>query len=81
LVVTGPPAREGATIHDKTSNKEIGKVTSGTFSPILEKAISMAYVSTPYSKLGTEVNVQVRGKNNAAVISKMPFVPTNYKKL
>lgn len=52
---------EGATIHDKDSDKEVGKVTSGTFSPILKQAITMAYIDTPYSKLGSQVNIKVRG--------------------
>jgi len=81
LVVNGPPAREGATVHDKSNEKQIGRITSGTFSPILKQAIGMGYVEAPYSKIGTEVVVKVRGKGYPSVISKMPFVPTNYKKV
>jgi len=80
LIVKGAPAREGATIHDKSTNKQIGKITSGTFSPVLKQPIAMGYIDTPYSKIGTEVSVEVRGKGNPAVVSKMPFVPSNYKK-
>ena len=38
------------------------------------------YVSTPLSKAGTPVKVEVRGKVNEAVVTKMPFVPTHYYK-
>jgi len=81
LIIEGSPAREGATIHDKKTDKEIGKITSGTFSPVLKQSIAMGYVESGYGKLKTEVNVKVRGKMNPATISKMPFVPSNYKRV
>ena len=56
-----------------------GKVTSGTFSPILKKAIAMAYVKPPHNKLDGHVQVKVRDKLQGATITKMPFVPTKYK--
>jgi aminomethyltransferase len=80
LFVEGPPAREGYTIHDK-DEKQIGIVTSGTMSPILKKAISMGYVDNPHNQIGSQVQVKVRNKLYPAVITKMPFVPTSYKKL
>lgn len=81
LIVDGPPAREHCTIHHVDSNAQVGEVTSGTMSPILKKAISMAYVESSLSKVGTMVNIAVRGKQYPATVSKMPFVPTNYKKV
>ena len=38
------------------------------------------YVTTALSKAGTPVKVEVRGKVNDAVVTKMPFVPTHYFK-
>lgn len=38
------------------------------------------YVATPLSKAGTSVKVDVRGKVNEAVVTKMPFIPTHYFK-
>ena len=38
----------------------------------------MGYVETAFSKKGTEVQVEVRGKKRAAQIAKMPFVETKY---
>ncbi|EGC28969.1 aminomethyltransferase [Dictyostelium purpureum] len=81
LIVEGSPAREGSLILDPSNNQEIGRVTSGTLSPVTRQAISMGYVSTPLSKVGTKVNVSVRNKIIPATISKMPFVPTHYKKI
>ncbi|KAG8469409.1 hypothetical protein KFE25_005864 [Diacronema lutheri] len=77
LIVEGAPARNGAEVVDK-DGKQIGVVTSGVHSPCLKKNVSMAYVATPFSKLGSEIGVKVRGKTSAAVVTKMPFVPSNY---
>jgi aminomethyltransferase len=52
----------------------IGRVTSGTMSPILNKGIGMGYVNKAYSAIGTEVYVSVRGKMLKAKIVKMPFI-------
>jgi len=74
-----PSAREHTPILD-AEGKEIGHVTSGTMSPILKQPIAMGYVQSSFSKNGTELQVQIRGKNFPATVSKMPFVPNNYKR-
>ncbi|MFK7821637.1 MAG: glycine cleavage system aminomethyltransferase GcvT [Planctomycetaceae bacterium] len=51
----------------------IGKVTSGTFSPTLQKSLSMGYVAKEHSAIGTELEVDLRGKRNAATVVKLPF--------
>lgn len=51
----------------------IGEVTSGTMSPSLKKAIGMGYVKKEFSKAGTEIYIQVRGKNLKAQVVKVPF--------
>ncbi|MET4106499.1 glycine cleavage system aminomethyltransferase GcvT [Hymenobacter sp. UYP22] len=53
----------------------IGEVTSGTQSPSLSKGVGLGYVQTELSKPGTQIFVQVRGKNLPATITKLPFVP------
>lgn len=55
---------------------EIGHVTSGTFSPMLEKGIGMGYVASHAAKIGTPIDIEIRGKRTPAVIIKPPF----YKK-
>lgn len=52
---------------------EVGEITSGTFSPTLERPIAMAYVSADSSEVGTEVEVDIRGKRHAAKVVKLPF--------
>jgi len=78
IEIDGSPAREGATIHDPSGNP-IGVITSGTFSPVLKKAISMGYVKPPFHKLDGAIKVSVRDKLRDATVVKLPFVPTNYK--
>ncbi|KYH38366.1 MAG: glycine cleavage system protein T [Candidatus Bathyarchaeota archaeon B26-1] len=52
---------------------EIGRVTSGTFSPLLKVGIGMGYVPPEYSKPGTEVAIEIRGRPVEAVLVKFPF--------
>ena len=54
--------------------QEIGKVTSGTMSPSLDKGIGMGYVKTEYATPGTEIAVEIRGKHLKAKVVKMPFL-------
>ncbi|KAF6313014.1 hypothetical protein mRhiFer1_008552 [Rhinolophus ferrumequinum] len=56
----------------------LGTVTSGCPSPCLKKNVAMGYVPSEYSRPGTRLLVEVRRKQQTAVVSKMPFVPTNY---
>jgi aminomethyltransferase len=53
--------------------KEIGIVTSGTFSPTLNKAIGLAFVDMAYSAPDTEIAVAIRDTMTAAKIVKLPF--------
>ena len=57
-----------------SSGNVIGKVTSGTQSPLLGIGIGLGYVSTPNANVGTEIFIEVRGKGLKAVVSKMPLV-------
>jgi aminomethyltransferase len=51
----------------------IGKVTSGTQSPSLNKAIGMGYVEMKYAHLDTEVFIDIRNNLIKAKVVKMPF--------
>jgi len=70
-------AREGVKIFSE-DNKEIGSITSGTFGPSVNGPIAMGYVKLNFSKLGTKVLLEVRGKKHKAVISELPFYKKNY---
>jgi len=52
----------------------IGKVTSGTQSPTLGKAIGLAYVSTEHAKSGSEIFIMIRDKAIKAIVCKIPFL-------
>jgi aminomethyltransferase len=52
----------------------IGRVTSGTHSPSLNKAIGMGYVRTAFSSIDTNIFIKVRDKLLQAKVVKMPFV-------
>ena len=52
-----------------------GEVTSGTLSPCLDTGAGLAYVPTEAAEPGTEIEVDVRGKPRAAVMSERPLYP------
>lgn len=78
FISEGPPARGGTKVFDESGSKQIGELTSGCPSPSLKKNISMGYVETPFSKVGTKVQFEVRKKMVDATVSKMPFVKCHY---
>lgn len=53
---------------------ESGVVTSGSFSPTLEKGIALAYVDAEFRKPGSEVAARVRGRVISARVTRLPFV-------
>ena len=55
---------------------KIGILTSGTVSPILDKAIAMGFVETKFSDEGTVLNILIRGREIPAKVTKLPFVRT-----
>jgi aminomethyltransferase len=55
----------------------VGIVTSGTLSPTLQKPIALGYVPTELSKLGQELEVEIRGKLYPAKVVKRPFYKRN----
>ncbi|MEM3677699.1 MAG: glycine cleavage system aminomethyltransferase GcvT [Candidatus Bathyarchaeia archaeon] len=61
----------------KSDGKVIGEVTSGTFSPILEAGICMGYVSKEHSKLGSILQVDIRGRTVNAEVVGFPFYDTS----
>ena len=75
------PARQGAKIMSADGTEEIGTITSGTFSPCLKKPVAMGYINVPHHKSGTDIMIDKgRGKLQEAKVTKMPFVPSNYKR-
>jgi aminomethyltransferase len=71
------PVREGGRVLDGEGN-EVGRVTSGGFSPSLQRPIGMGYVATALSAPGTRLTLEQRGKLFAAEVTPTPFVPHRY---
>lgn len=65
--------RSGYPIRDEQGN-DIGVVTSGSFSPTLEKDIGMGYVQTSSANAGSRIFIDIRGKARPAEIIKGRFV-------
>lgn len=75
LEITGKGiAREHSDIY--VNGEKVGHVTSGTHCPFIGKAIAMAYLPVELATVGTEVEIDVRGRRISAVVVKLPF----YKK-
>jgi len=55
---------------------ELGTVTSGTISPLTRNSIGMGYVLAPYSDVGTELEVEIRGSGHVTHIVSWPFYDT-----
>jgi aminomethyltransferase len=64
-------AREGAAV--LADGRAVGRVTSGTFAPTLQKAVAMAYVEPSRAAAGTALTVDVRGKAESARVAPLPF--------
>ncbi|HEY2881546.1 MAG TPA: glycine cleavage T C-terminal barrel domain-containing protein, partial [Pirellulales bacterium] len=65
------PAREHYGIYQGPN--AVGEVTSGTFSPTLQRPIAMGYVPPALATIGTELTVDIRGSKESAKVVKLPF--------
>ena len=65
-------ARSHNIIKDNNNNI-IGEVTSGSFSPILNKSIGLGYISDKSLDINSEITIEIRSKNIPAKITKIPF--------
>jgi len=71
---TGPPPRPHYALF--SNGNRVGEITSGTLSPSLNIGIGMGYVSAASAKIGTPLEVEIRGQKFPATIEKKPL----YKK-
>ena len=66
--------RHGTKIFDTLNpDKEIGYVTSGSYSFFLEKTIALAYIDSKYAKIDNEVELDIRNRRVIAKITKKSF--------
>ena len=71
MTAKSPPPREGYPVVVK--GQQVGTVSSGTQSPSMGKGIGMAFIDMPHAKIGNEIEIEVRGRNFPAVLSKKPL--------
>ena len=64
-------ARQGSTV--LVDGEAVGAVTSGTWSPTFEKAIGMAFVEAEHAAPGSEIALEVRGRELAGRTVELPF--------
>ena len=69
-------AREGAAVF--AGGQQVGQVTSGGFSPSLQRPIAMAYVDAGLTRAGTALELDNRGRRLSAKVVPMPFVSHRY---
>jgi aminomethyltransferase len=65
--------RQGFPILAPATNQRLGEVTSGNFSPRLQKGIGLGYVSVAYAVDGSTILIDIRGKRIEATVVKPPF--------
>ena len=70
--------RDGMTLFDNNNN-EIGKITSGCFSPNLNKSIAIGYIKSEFNT-DNPIFCEIRKKLELVKINNLPFVKKNYKK-
>ncbi|MCB1224452.1 MAG: glycine cleavage system aminomethyltransferase GcvT [Verrucomicrobiales bacterium] len=71
LIGTAPPPRPHYTVWK--GDQPLGELSSGTLSPSLRRGIAMAYLPTAFSKPGTELEIDIRGRRYPARTVKKPF--------
>lgn len=70
-LVDGPVPRHGFAL--LVEGRQVGRVTSGTFSPTLNKSVGMGYVEPSFAQPSTTLQLIVRGKTYSVTVVKLPF--------
>lgn len=71
--------RQGMEVFSGSS--KVGYITSGNFCPYLNKIYAMAYIDNGYNKSGTELSINLRGKETKGIVVDLPFLePRSGKK-
>lgn len=60
-----------------SQDRQVGQVTSGSFSPTLDTSIAMGYVLAGYTEAGTVLQVDIRGRIASAEVVPLPFYSRN----
>lgn len=71
------PIREGCLIHNR-NDEPVGYVTSGSFSPSLQRPIAMAMIKRDFAGIGAELSARVRDCRIPVRVCPLPFLPHRY---
>lgn len=72
----GRPVRDGVLL--KQDGKDIGIVTSGGFSPSLNRPAALGFVDGLYAEAGTQLTAATKGKETQITVAKLPLVKHRY---
>ena len=79
LVDSGIPRPEFAVMDAR--GERVGTVSSGTYSPALQKGIALAFVAPEHRQPGTQLQIDLRGQGRRAEVVKPPFVPSKLRRM
>jgi len=81
LPQTRAPMREGVEVFETESSEDtIGKITSGGYGPTVGYPVAMGYIDSKYTHNKNNFFGELRGKRVPVKVSKIPFVPLNFKR-
>ena len=81
LPQTRAPMREGVEVFETESSEDtIGKITSGGYGPTVGYPVAMGYIDSKYTHNRNNLFGELRGKRVPVKVSKIPFVPLNFKR-
>ena len=70
------PVRDGVLL--KQDGKDVGIVTSGGFSPSLNRPAALGFVDRAYAEAGTQLTAATKGKETEITVAKLPLVTHRY---
>ena len=62
------------------NNQNIGRITSGGFSPILKTSIAIAYINNSFQENLKKIYCEIRNQFDEVELAKLPFIKHNYKR-
>tara|TARA_B100001109_G_scaffold4850_1_gene3719 strand:- start:798 stop:1925 length:1128 start_codon:yes stop_codon:yes gene_type:complete len=81
LPQTRAPMREGVEVFETERSKDtIGIITSGGYGPTVGHPVAMGYIDSKYAQNKNNLFGELRGKRVPIKVSKIPFVPLNFKR-